>query len=132
MTPQISVGTKVQWRGVSRIASVPGMSIDPLAQQEETTDRLSLDLPVSVVKFLERFASYRNALNSVQGRSVKKWTRKSAAEAFVAAQVRQVVESMAGAIETHGELPEDDKEMVAYARAVLAATEPAKSPKKSR
>lgn len=109
-------------------ARVFGMARDPLEQEEETTDRLSLDLPVSMVQFLERYAAYRNALNGLQKRAVKKWTRKSAAEAFLTSQFQQVMENMAGSFEAHGPLPEDQDEMLAYARAVLAASE--KSSKK--
>lgn len=112
---------------------VPGMSVDPLAQQEEeATERLSLDLPAHTAKFLERFAAYRNALNVAQGKKVKKWTRKSAGEAFVETQVTQVVASMAQAFEEHGELPDaaDEKAMLAYAKAVLASAD--KPSKKSR
>jgi len=126
-----ATGMGVQWKSITGRATVPGMSVDPLAQEEETTERVSLDLPSSVARFLEQFARYRNALNAAQGRNVKKWTRKSAAEALVAAQVRQVMESMAAAFEKHGPLPEsaDEKEMLAYARAVLAVTD--KNPKKT-
>ena len=133
----LSTGTDIQWRGITGRGRVPGMSVDPLEQEEqEETERVSLDLPRSVVRFLEGFASYRNALNAEQGRDVRKWTRKSTAEAYVVAQVRQVMESMRGAFERHGPLPELDdpkdrpryeKEMRAYARAVLsAAVSPAK------
>jgi len=100
------------------------MSVDPLEQEEkEKTDRLSLDLSVSDAEFLRRFANYRNALNEAQERPVQKWTRKSAAEAYVAAQIRQVKASMAQVFADLGELPKDDKQMLDYAKKVLAAAE---------
>ena len=110
-------------------ARVFGMARDPLEQEEETTDRLSLDLPVSMVQFLERYAAYRNALNGLQKRAVKKWTRKSAAEAFLTSQYQQVLENMGASFDAHGPLPEDQDEMLAYARSVLAAAEKS-TPKK--
>ena len=105
------------------------MSIDPLAElQEETRERMSIDLPVSAVEFVERFAAYRNALNVAQGLSVKKWTKKATAEAFELAQIRQVQESMAAAFAEFGALPaaNDEKAMLAYARRILASSLPKK------
>lgn len=119
---------------------MPGMSVDPLEHEEEETERVSLDLPKSVADFLRRFAAYRNAMNEAQGRNVRKWTRKSTAEAFIAAQRRQVIANMVDAFERLGDLPEvtpdadektrerEEREMLAYARAVLASAE--KSTKK--
>lgn len=108
------------------------MGIDPLEQEETATVRLSLDLPADTVAFLERFALYRNALNTLTKRSVKKWTRKSAAEAFVATQVQTVLTSMAEAIAEHGALPDDEKDMAAYARRVLQSTEKSNDKNKKR
>lgn len=107
-----------------------GMSVDPLETAEETTERVTLDLPVSVMRYLERFAAYRNTMNEEQKRPVKKWTRKSAAEAFVSAQVRQVQQQMADTVTVHGEIPTSVDELRAYVRAVLARAE--KPGKKSR
>lgn len=119
-----AIGPNVQWRGITGRGNVPGMSVDPLEQEEkEKTDRLSLDLSVSDAEFLRRFANYRNALNEAQERPVQKWTRKSAAEAYVAAQIRQVKASMAQVFADLGELPKDDKQMLDYAKKVLAAAE---------
>lgn len=102
---------------------VPGVSVDPLADGQEQEERLTLDLPVSVIEFLGRYATYRNALNEAQKRKMKRWTRKSAAEAFLVAQVHAVLESMKEAFAEHGELPADDKAMLAYAERVLASAE---------
>lgn len=119
-----AIGPNVQWRGITGRGNVPGMSVDPLEQEEkEKTDRLSLDLSVSDAEFLRRFANYRNALNEAQERPVQKWTRKSAAEAYVAAQIRQVKASMAQVFADLGELPKDDKQMLDYAKKVLAAAD---------
>jgi hypothetical protein len=127
-----AISPNVQWRGITGRGMVPGMSVDPLAQEEEEkTERLSVDPSVSDAEFLRRFANYRNSLNEAQSRRVKKWTRKSAAEAFIAAQVRQVRESMAQVFKELGELPEDDKAMLDYAKKVLAAADKSVS-KKSR
>lgn len=120
----------MQWKRKATRGTVPGMSVDPLEMQQEATDRISVDLPLSAVEFLVRYASYRNAMNLARGLTVKKWTRKSAAEALVLAQIRQVQESMREAFEQHGPFPENDADMLAYARAVLVASE--KPSKKSR
>ena len=114
----------------TRRVTVPGMSVDPLAQQEKEAERFSVDLPVADAKFLERYAAYRNALNAAQSRNVKKWNRKSAAEAFIAAQISLVAKEMAAVFSEHGELPyaTDEKAVMAYAKAVLAAAD--KSSKK--
>lgn len=116
-------GTNVQWQGVLARARVPGVSVDPLAQGQEEEERLTLDLPVSAIEFLGRYAAYRNALNEAQKRKMKRWTRKSAAEAFLMAQVAAVIESMREAFAEHGELPADEKQMLAYAERVLASYE---------
>ena len=130
MTPMNAPGPNVQWRGITGRGNVPGMSVDPLDTEEvEETDRLSLDLPLSELEFLKRFASYRNALNEAQTKAMKKWTRKSTAEAFIAAQIRQVKASMKQVFEDLGELPEDERAMLDYAKKVLAAAD--KSSKKS-
>jgi hypothetical protein len=106
------------------------MSVDPLEPEEvEETERLSIDLPASELEWLQRYANYRTALNEAQGKKRKKWTRKSAAEAYVAAQIRQMKASMAKVFEELGELPSDEKAMLAYAKRVVAATEP--TPKKT-
>lgn len=121
-----AIATAVQLSRNARRGSIPGMSVDPLAQhEEEPPERLTVDLRSSDARFLERFAAYRNALNQLEGRKVRPWTRKSAAEAFVAAQVRQVVENMALAFRDRGELPaaDDEKAMLAYAKAVLASAD---------
>jgi hypothetical protein len=106
--------------------------VDPLERAEEETERIALDLSPSDLRFLERFAAYRNVMNELQGRTIRsKWSRKSAAEAFVSAHVGQVRDQMKDVFDELGELPADEKALREYAEKVLARSG-VKSSKKSR
>jgi hypothetical protein len=105
--------------------------VDPLEHAEERTERIALDLSPSDLEFVARWAAYRNVMNDLQGRTIRqKWSRKSAGEALFAAQVKQLREQMAELFADLGDLPENDKDLRAYAEKVLARAD--KSPKKSR
>ena len=126
-------GTAFQLKTMRFVENVPGMSVDPLAQAEEPTERLSLDLSLGDMQFIERYAAYRNAMNDLQDRTIRqRWSRKSAAEALFVAQLRQLRVTMSEVFEDLGEFPpaEDKDAMRTYAEKVLARTE--KQPKKSR
>lgn len=98
--------------------------VDPLERAEETTERIALDLSPEDARFLERYAAYRNVMNDLQKRSVRqKWSRKSAGEALLAQQVRQVRAQMEDLFTELGELPADDKALREYAEKVLARSE---------
>jgi hypothetical protein len=105
--------------------------VDPLQRAEEETVRIALDISPSDLSFLERYAAYRNVMNDLQKRAVRqKWSRKSAAEALLSEQVKQVRAQMADLFAELGEIPDGDDALLAYAEKVLARAE--KSPKKSR
>jgi len=124
------VETSVQWRRSRTSGSIPGLMVDPLERAEETTERIALDLSPEDARFLERYAAYRNVMNDLQKRSVRqKWSRKSAGEALLAQQVRQVRAQMEDLFTELGELPADDRALREYAEKVLARSE--KSAKKT-
>ena len=128
-----------QWRrGLSR-ESVTGMSEndDPLARAEKIESdlvRVTLDLRPDQAEFLEKYAAYRNVLNLAEKRQFRKWTRKSAAEAFVDAQIANVRKNMKGVFDTLGELPDssDEKALSAYVERVLQLDAPTVKPTKKR
>ena len=126
------MGNFVQLRKGRGPVQIPGLMVDPLERAEEVTVRIALDISPSDLEFLERFAGYRNVMNELQARTIRtKWSRKSAAEAFIAAHVRQVREQMQDVFDALGELPEDEKALREYAEKVLARSG-VKSAKKSR
>lgn len=91
----------------------------------ELSERLSLDITLSEIDFLERFSAYRNALAELQGKKLKrKWSRKSMAESFVSAQVDSMRHQMGAMIDACGPLPDakDAKALKKYVEAVLAWT----------
>lgn len=95
--------------------------VDPLERAEERTERVALDIAEGDLRFLERYAAYRNVMNDLTGRTVRaKWSRKSAAEAFVSAQIAQLMEQMREVFEEFGPLPEEPSELRKYAERVLA------------
>ena len=123
--------TEVQLRRTRRAANIPGLMVDPLQRAEEETERIALDLSPDDVAFLERYAAYRNVMNDLQERTVRqKWSRKSAGEALLSAQVTQVREQMADLFAELGEIPKGEKELREYAEKVLARAE--KPTKKQR
>lgn len=125
------MGNFVQLRRGRRSVEIPGLMVDPLERAEEVTVRIALDISPSDLDFLERFAAYRNVMNELQARTIRaKWSRKSAAEAFIAAHVRQVQEQMKDVFDELGELPDNEKALREYAEKVLARSG-VKSSKKS-
>lgn len=128
MSPMLNE-TGVQWRSRRGSGSIPGLMVDPLEHAEETTERIALDISPDDLAFLERYAAYRNVMNDLQSRSVRqKWSRKSAGEALLSAQIQQLREQMAGLFAELGEFPRGEKELREYAEKVLARSE---RPKKS-
>lgn len=105
--------------------------IEPRAMTDGDKEflRATLEIEVGSGDFAERYAAYRNALNVVEKkRGTKRWTRKYALELFVELYIQQVREQMATVFEKFGPLPpaNDEKAVLAYARAVLEATEKTK------
>lgn len=91
-----------------------------------TGERLSLDVRQEDAELLMQFASYKNALAAVQGKKLrKKWTRKSLAESFLAAQCDALRIQLAEMLKDLGDLPDskDEVAMAKYAKRVLAWTE---------
>ncbi len=83
----------------------------------------SLAVRVVDIEFLERYAAYRNELAAAQKKQIKqRWSKKSLAESFLAAQcdgARQQLRDMFAAV---GEFPDaaDEKAMAAYVARVIA------------
>lgn len=100
---------------------------DPLdIAAEDHVERLSLDLSAADAAFLRRFAAYRNEVAKGQGLRLKmKWSRKSLAEAFIAAQIAEAKRQLEEMFSAVGELPaEDDHEaLAAYVKKVIRWSE---------
>lgn len=110
---------------------------DPLARAEKIESdlvRVTLDLRPEQAEFLEKYAAYRNVLNAAEKRQFRKWTRKSAAEAFVDAQIASVQRNMKGVFDALGELPDadDEKALSTYVGRVLELDAPTVKPSKKR
>jgi hypothetical protein len=99
----------------------------------EMTERLSLDVPVRVVDFIERYSAYRNALAKVQAKAQgapktrklgRQWSRKSMAESFIATQYNAMQQQLSDLISACGEIPDadDERALEAYAAKVVAWT----------
>jgi hypothetical protein len=92
-------------------------------ENEQETERLSVDLLKEADVFLKTYAKYRNALADVQGRRLKRrWSRKLMAESFIEAQVSALKAQMTEMFEAIGAFPaeDDDDAMKTYAKRVLA------------
>ncbi len=89
----------------------------------EAVERMTLDVRVADAEFLGQLAEYRNAIAAAKGVKLKrKWTRKSVAESFLAAQCDVMREQMKKLLATLGPLPSADEEdaMSRYAKRVVA------------
>lgn len=118
--------TAIQLRGGGTHGNVLIDVSDPTdISEDESVERLSLDIGAADFDLLERFAAYRNALASAQQKKLKrKWSRKSVAESLLAAQVAALRQQIAQMVADLGPIPSADPkhrdEMEKYARRVLA------------
>jgi hypothetical protein len=96
---------------------------DPVNDQEQEVDRLTLELSIKDLEFLGNFAAFRNAMADAQEKKLsRRWSRKALAEAFLAAACDDTRGKLAEMFAACGPLPsKSDREgMAKYARRVLA------------
>ncbi len=101
----------------------PWLSVTGPLDIGEAVTRASLDLNASDYAFLERYAAYRNALATAQGKKLKpQWSKKALAESFVSAQCDGTRHQLAEMFTACGEFPDasDEKAMAKYCAAVIA------------
>lgn len=86
--------------------------------------RVTVDLPVALGDFIDRYKEYKNALDAAQtGRPPRvKWKRKSVVEWLVTLAVEAEAEELKRAAIEIGPMPDhrNKKEMLKYAKRVLA------------
>ncbi len=88
----------------------------------EPLTRVSVDLSKDEAAFVDRFATYKNAMAVVQNETLRvKWKRKSIAENLLSNQVKAQQWEMRAIFKACGPLPSGGmKEMVEYVEKVLA------------
>ena len=75
--------------------------------------RTTIDVTEGDSEFLERYASYRNALAVVQDKKLKmQWSKKSLVESFVSTQCDAARSQLAEMFRACGQLPADRKSVV--------------------
>ena len=91
--------------------------------EDESVERMTLDVRARDAELVGKFAAYRNALAAVQGKQLrKKWSRKQMAENMFALQCEALRHQLAQMVAELGELPDSDDSdaMEQYAKRVLA------------
>jgi hypothetical protein len=115
-------------------AGKPWLSVaGPKDDTELVVDRLSLDVGVSDLDFLDRYAAYRNASAAAGGKKLKrKWSRKSMGEELLALKCAELKHEMQAMFEACGELPpsEDKAAMERYVKRVASWDETQSKAKK--
>jgi hypothetical protein len=120
--------TNVQFRDDPENERVWASVSGPLDLGEAEVKRASFDVRSEDNDFLERYAAYRNALATAQGKKLRQqWSKKSMGESFIAVQCDAARHQLGDMFKAVGPFPEltgdaakDAAAMAKYAKAVIA------------